>query len=86
MTQTNVSTLSHLLLHIFKKNFFLISDQKITEFVFLFPFILNEFFYFFYFKSQFQLLDIIPSVLSNVCVKSNYPEKINPLSFHKSSS
>lgn len=64
--------------------FFLISDQKITEFVFLFPFILNEFFFFF--LSQFQLLDIIPSVLGNVCVKSNYPEKINPLSFHKLSS
>lgn len=40
----------------------------------------------FFFLSQFQLLDIIPSVLGNVCVKSNYPEKINPLSFHKSSS
>lgn len=34
MTQTNVSTLLHLLLHIFKHIcFFLISDQKITEFV-----------------------------------------------------
>lgn len=70
----------------FKHVFFLISDQKITEFVFLFPFILNEFFLFIFFLSQFQLLDIIPSVLGNVCVKSNYPEKINPLSFHKSSS
>lgn len=55
----------------FKHVFFLISDQKITEFVFLFPFILNEFFFFYlsfsYWTSFLQFL--VMSVLNQIILK-----------------
>lgn len=57
----------------FKHVFFLISDQKITEFVFLFPFILNEFFLFFFYLSFSYwtsfLQFLVMSVLNQIILK-----------------
>lgn len=56
----------------FKHVFFLISDQKITEFVFLFPFILNEFFFFFYLSFSYWtsfLQFLVMSVLNQIILK-----------------